>query len=412
MNIWCISKYGCPPKYGVAARIFYLAKEFVKKGHRTVLVASDSNHLASFPTTSKSYNYEKIDTVDFVWTKNRKYEKTASIARVLSWFDFEISLFKMNHAKLFRPDVVIISSLSLLSIVYGYYLKKKYNALLVFEVRDIWPLTLVVEGGFSRFHPLSLFLALIEKFGYAKSDLIVGTMPRLDVHVKRILGYEKPFFCSPLGFDPQVMEHRRKNVNLKLKAYFPKDKVIVGYAGSMGISNNLGPLFQCIQDLDSNEKIHFVLVGGGDLRDHYEEKFSSQQNITFIPKIPADEVPSFLEQCDVLYLSTHKSEVWEYGQSMNKVVEYMYAGKPIVASYSGYPTMLNEANSGVFIESDNIDGLRVALLKMTGISGSERLEIGARGKDWIEKNRTYDQLAEEYLTLLENLVGKQEGVVR
>ena len=34
MNICWISKYASPPKYGVAARIFYLAKEFVKNRFR------------------------------------------------------------------------------------------------------------------------------------------------------------------------------------------------------------------------------------------------------------------------------------------------------------------------------------------------------------------------------------------
>jgi len=407
MKIWCISKYASPPKYGVAARIFYLAKEFVKKGHRTALIASDSNHLASFPKSSQSYNYENLDNVEYVWFKNRKYERTASIARVLSWFDFEFSLFKMNREKLFKPDVIIVSSLSLLSVVYGYYLKKKYDALLVLEVRDIWPLTLVAEGGFSRYHPLSVFLAMIEKFGYARSDLIVGTMPRLNKHVRRVLGYDKPFFCSPLGIDPQVMKQRSETVNSQLKLYFPDDKVIIGYAGSMGISNNLGAFMQCIQDLESNESVHFVLVGGGDLRPSYEKMLSQQSNVTFVPKITPDEVPYFLEQCDVLYLSTHNSEVWNYGQSMNKIVEYMYAGKPVVASYSGYPSMLNEANSGEFVDPDDINGLKLSLLKMAEMSDSERVDIGRRGKDWIEEKRAYNRLAEEYLTLLGDLVSKR-----
>ena len=37
---------------------------------------------------------------------------------------------------------------------------------------------------------------------------------------------------------------------------------------------------------------------------------------------------------------------------MNKVVEYMLAGKPILASYSGHPSMINEAACGTFIDTD------------------------------------------------------------
>ena len=142
MNILCISKYASPPKYGVAARLFYLAKEMVKGGHKVTLMTSDSNHLASYPNISDSFCREDIDGVDVVWFKNRKYVKTASISRILSWFSFEFSLFSFSKVKLNKPDVIIVSSLSLFSVVYGYYLKRYFNVPLVFEVRDIWPLTL------------------------------------------------------------------------------------------------------------------------------------------------------------------------------------------------------------------------------------------------------------------------------
>ena len=91
---------------------------------------------------------------------------------------------------------------------------------------------------------------------------------------------------------------------------------------------------------------------------------------------------------------------------MNKVVEYMYAGKPIVASYSGYPSMLNEADSGIFVEPNNIDTLKSTLLALVNMSDVERFDMGIRGKKWIEKNRTYEKLSTEYLEVLEALVFK------
>lgn len=397
MNIWCISKYASPPKYGVGARIFYLAKEFVASGHKVVLLTSDSNHLAQYPSTESKYNFEEVDGVNFIWTKNKKYSKTASISRVLSWFDLEYSLFKLQRKDIVAPDVIIVSSLSLLSIVYGYFLKRKYRAKLILEIRDIWPLTLVEEGGVSKFHPLAVFLSLVEKFGYKKSDLIVGTMPRLDLHIKEILGKERPFFCSPLGFDETVMARREYLISKKILEGFPSGKLIVGYAGSMGISNNLDSFIKCIIELKDNDRVHFMLVGSGDKREQFEALLSGQDNVTFLDKIQPDFVPGFLNLCDVLYLSTHDSIVWKFGQSMNKVVEYMYSGKPIIASYSGYRSMLNEADSGVFVQPNNVSLLRSAIQKMINLPEKERIEMGLRGRQWIKQNRTYKKLAIEYL---------------
>lgn len=404
MNIWCISKYASTPKQGFAARIFYLAKEFAKDGHNSLLIMSDSNHLAKFPHTEKEYNFDNVDGVNVIWTKNIKYNLTASIRRVISWFDFEASLFRLDRKHLPRPDVIIVSSLSLLSIFYGYYLKRKYKAVLVFEVRDIWPLTLIAEGGFNKYHPLCIFLSFVEKFGYKKADLIVGTMPKLDEHIRKTLGYERPFFCSPLGFDPAVMSSRLENKDFNFVSSFPKDKFIIGYAGSMGISNNLDSFIDAIQQMSTHLDIHFVLVGAGDKREEFELKISTQENVTFLPRIPPEQVPIFLDNCDLLYLSTHDSEVWDYGQSMNKVVEYMYAGKPVVASYSGYPSMLNEAGSGFFVPPNNSRALSDTFLKVFSKSKGDRNEMGAKGKAWIKENRTYNKLAQEYLSELRSLV--------
>jgi len=396
MNIWCISKYASLPKYGTGARLFFLAKEFQFLGHSTTLITSDSNHLANYPDTKDIYNFEKQDNVSILWIKTRKYIKTASLARILSWFDFEKKLFQLDRKKLDKPDVVIVSSLSLLTIIHGYYLKRKYESFLVFEIRDIWPLTMTEEGGFSRWHPLVLFLGWIEKFGYKNSDLIVGTMPKLDLHIKNILGYKKSFFCSPLGFEPNNYKNDFSAVNL-FDNLFPKDKIIIGYAGSMGITNALVPFINSIKLLKNNDTIHFMLVGSGALKNNFEDELREYTNVTFLGRIEQNKVKYFLNKCDILYLSTQHSIVWNYGQSMNKVVEYMLASKPIIASYSGYPSMINEAQCGYFIDSEDPKDIQKAILDIVNLSQKKRDSMGERGRKWIYKNRQYSKLAKDYL---------------
>ncbi|MDD3476957.1 MAG: glycosyltransferase family 4 protein [Sulfurimonas sp.] len=403
MNILCISKYASPPNYSkMPARLFVLAKEFIKLGHNATLITSNSNHFSTYPETSEIYNFEVVDEVPLCWVKTKKYTKTASIDRVLSWFDFERKLFKLDFNKIDKPDVVLISSLSIFSIIYGCYLKKKFNAFLVFEIRDIWPLTMTEEGGFSKWHPLVLLIGFIEKFGYKKADLVVGTMPKLDLHVKNILGYEKPFHCSPLGFNPINYQEEIMDNN-PFDEVFPKNKVIVGYAGSMGITNALEPFIEAIKLLKNNENIHFMLVGSGDLKATFEEQLKNCTNVTFLPRIGQNEVKYFLQKCDILYLSTKNSKVWDYGQSMNKVVEYMLAAKPIIASYTGYPSMINEANCGYFENTSSPNDLKDKILSIVNLSEEERKKLGENGKKWIYQNRQYSQLAKEYIDKINEL---------
>lgn len=409
MKILCVSKYASPPKYGVAARLFYLAKEFASLGHEVTLMTSDSNHLASYPKVLGNYFREDVNGVDLICFRNTKYKKTASIARIISWFDFEKSLFSFSKKKIFKPDVVIVSSLSMLSIFYGYYLKKKFRVPLVFEVRDIWPLTLTAEAGVSKLHPLTLFLSWVEKFAYRKSDLVVGTMPRLDVHIEKVLGVKRPFFCSPLGFDFNIMKERSQDEFPQLRENFPKGKVIIGYAGSMGLSNNLDSFIETISELKHLNNLHFVLVGSGDLRAKYVQQLEGVENVSFLPRISPTQVPYFLSLCDVLYLSTHDSEVWEYGQSMNKVVEYMYSAKPIIASYSGFPSMVNEAHCGYFVRSNDKKLLKEKISYLASMGKEERTQLGLNGRSWILKNRDYSVLAKQYLECLNQLIEQKKG---
>jgi glycosyltransferase involved in cell wall biosynthesis len=309
----------------------------------------------------------------------------------------------MPLSKLAKPDIVIVSSLSIFTIFYGYYLKIKYNAFLVFEIRDIWPLTMTEEAGFKWYHPLVLFIGFIEKFGYKNADLIVGTMPRLDLHVKNILGYERPFFCSPLGFNPDNYKDESQEMSSN-KLGFPKDKIIIGYAGSMGITNALESYIDCINILNNeNSNLHFVFVGSGDLKSKFESDLKDCTNVTFLSRITQNEVKYFLASCDILYLSTQESKVWEYGQSMNKVVEYMLARKPIIARYSGFPSMIDEADCGIIVNSNNVNDIKDAILCLSLKSLEERKKMGERGRAWIFKNRKYDKLAAEYLTEIERL---------
>lgn len=411
MNIWCISKYASIPPYGTGARLFHLTKEFIKQGHNALLITSDANHLAQYPSTEKIYNYDQPEGVPVYWLKTKKYKKSFSAERVLSWLDFERRLFGLNTKNLDKPDVVIISSLSIFSIVYGLYLKRKFKAFLVFEVRDIWPLTMTEEASFSKLHPLVLFIGFLEKLGYKYADLIVGTMPKLDLHVKKILGYERPFHCSPLGFNKNSYNHEGlETTDNPFNDIFPKNKVIVGYSGSMGISNALDPFINVIHELQDNTNIHFMLVGSGDFKEKYETQLSHCTNVSFLPKIPQNEVKYFLDKCDIVFLSTKPSKVWDYGQSMNKVVEYMLAGKPIIATYTGYPSMINESSCGVFInekEKKNIEnGVKSALLNMVNLSNKDRENIGKRGLDWIRSRRTYSILAKQYLDRISEEMNK------
>ena len=400
-TIWYISKYFAPETDdSTGSRGWLLMKEFAKQGYKPIVFCSDSNNLVSLPKLQSSVSLEEKQGVSLIWLRTLKYSVAKSVLRIFSWIHFEWNLFWLKKSAFTKPDVIIVSSLSLLSILNGLILKKKYSCRLVFEIRDIWPLTMVEEANFSKWHPLVLIIEFLEKFGYKNSDLIVGTMPKLDLHIKNVIRAVKPFHCSPLGFDPDNYLLEDHNENPLFNNIIPEDKFIVGYAGSLGITNALEPFISSIKLMQENNKIHFVIVGGGDFKDKFMKDLENNSNVSFLERIAQSEVKYFLKMCDLLYLSTKPSKVWEYGQSMNKVVEYMLSGKPILANYSGFPSMINESNCGLFVKTTNPVEIKKQILKISSLSKKERIQLGQNGKNWMLQNRTYSLLAKDYLNAI------------
>lgn len=397
--IWYISKYATPLKYGFGSRHFYLAREFNKLGHHAVMISSDSNHLADIPEFENVYTREVIDGVETWWIKTIRYKGANSFRRMLSWIDFELKLLLMPVKKLPKPDVIICSSLSLFTILNGYIFKKRFKCKLIFEVRDIWPLTIIEEGGFNPKNPFVMFLAWVEKFGYRNADIIVGTMPNLSEHVQTVCGKKLNCHCVPFGYDPALYDEQEPLPEGYEERYIPKNKFIVGYAGSIGLTNALDTIMECAVAMKDDERFHFLLLGDGDMLDDYKAKTAGLKNISFVPKVKKTQVQMLLRHCHVLYFSVHDSRVWRYGLSLNKLIDYMLAAKPIIASYSGYPSMVNEAHCGTFVPAKDVSALIKAIREYEQMSKDKLEEIGKRGRKWLLKNRPYERVALEYCKL-------------
>lgn len=399
--IWYVSKYVAPPGKGSAGgRGYLLMKEFARLGYRSVIITSDSNQLAQVPTLDGPYLRQEADGIELWWVRTLKYQVAKSVRRMMSWLHFEWRLHLIPKVQLPKPDVIVVSSLSPLTVVNGFLLRRRYRCRLVLEIRDIWPLTITEEGGFSLRNPLVIGLAWVERLGYRHADAIVGTMPNLGEHVANVLGQEKPVRCIPMGIDSTMLSDVIEVPEEYDAKYLPKGKFVVAHAGTIGITNALDTLLDCAESLSGNAAIHFLVVGDGDLREHYQTKYGHLPNLTFAPKVPKQMVQSVLAKCDLLYFSVHVSAVWRFGQSLNKVIDYMLAGKPIVASYTGYPSMINEAGCGTYVPAGDLSKLRAEIARFRELSHSERDAIGARGRKWILEHRNFQALARDYLAIL------------
>lgn len=404
-TVWYISKYVILPGPGdpVGSRGFRLMAEMAREGHTVVVVTADSSHLTavSRPVHGR-YSVRSSEGLSVVLVKSLRVRKSRSWRRVLSWLDFEWGLLRMPDKDLPRPDVVIVSSLSLLTVVNGVRLKRRWGSSLVFEVRDIWPLTLTEVGGFSRWNPFVMGLGVIERWGYRAADVVVGTMPNLGEHVVEVGGGTTPVACIPMGVAEQQLAAGQP-VDPGVLSQIPSGRFLVTYAGTVGLNNALHTLMECAVQADAEGEgdLHFLVVGDGGLKQHYEQRYGYLPNLTFLPRVAKEQVATILGLSDLLYFSTHESKVWKYGQSLNKLIDYMAAGKPIVASYTGYPSMIDEAECGSFVPAADASAALREICRYRDMAPEVRRQIGARGRTWLIRNRQYSRLAGQYAAVID-----------
>ena len=400
-NILIINEYAGSLDYGMSFRHYYLAKEFVKLGYKpTIVTASYSHFLKKFPNMeNKIYKTEDIEGIKYLWVKVMKYSKSFDKKRVLKWFEFMSKLFFISKKLESKPDIIICSPTAPFSILPAYYLAKKINAKLIFEVRDIWPLTLIEIGGFSPKHPLIKLMSWFERFALKKSDIIVSNLQNYSEHIKE-LKIDRTASWVSNGIDLDEMK-KVEPLDNKVANKIPSDKFIVGYTGKLGVSNAISYLLESAKQLIDNHDILFVIVGDGQEKDTLIKQVQGLENILFIDAIPKLQVQSILSLFDICYIGLQKERLFKFGVSPNKIFDYMYSAKPIIHAIDTAKNIIQLADCGLSVEAQNSKELKNAILKLYKMSQIDRDKLGQNGKKYVLENFTYSELAKKNILIID-----------
>jgi glycosyltransferase involved in cell wall biosynthesis len=387
--IWIINQYAGSSKHGMTFRSYFLAKQFIKKYEVNIFSASFSHVMSNPPEVLKNTT-ENIDGITYHWIKVFKYTKSKSISRVISMFLFLFKLFFYSTSKFKKPDVIIVSSISPLPIWKAYLWSKKYKAKLIFEVRDIWPLSLIEIGGFKNSHPFIWLLQKTEDFAYKVSDYVVSVLPYAFDHMKNHgLNIER------FRYIPNGIEINEESVKVYNNKVFK-----VGYAGTIGIANALDYLIHTSNIL-KNENIEFHLLGNGPEKSRLIKLVESLgiKNVFFYKSVSKDQVPNFLCKMDALFIGWHKSNLYRFGISPNKIFDYLLSSRPIINSSGAKNKIIKEAKAGFSVEPEDPKAIAEAILKLSKMTLEQRIELGKNGRNYVEKYHSYKKLAIQYESL-------------
>jgi len=211
MRIWIFCPFAGSPRHGMNYRQFYFAREFVRAGHEVLIVSSSYSHqFLVQPKTKGVYTKQNLEGVEYIWIKCPSFNGSADPKRIFNWLVFTARLYGIPRQIAAKPDAIIVSSPIPYPIVPAAYLARRLGARLVFEVRDLWPLSLVALGSYSENNPFIRLTQWVEDFAYRRADLVVSALPKAYEHMKTRGLLPQKFVWISNGVDPDDLLPRQR----------------------------------------------------------------------------------------------------------------------------------------------------------------------------------------------------------
>ena len=374
----------------------FFAESLSRLGHSVTIISANHHHL--MPKIRDNFEVSKLNYNTHLVSVPR-YDSAHDLKRILAWFVFSFKLCWLPKKLKQKPDIVIVSSPSLISFLGAECVAKWNKSKLIFEVRDIWPLTLIEIGNFSKKHPFIKFLQWIEIRALLKSDHIITTMPGGPDYVKSHIGSNDKTHWIPNGIDMS----RISISSLKTDRIEQKSKqFLVGYTGTLGLANSVETIISAASTLKNDTSVQFLIMGEGRCREDLinQVNFLELSNVKFIPQGSEEEVTKILEKLDAGLLCWRNSSLYQFGTSAAKLPRYLAAGKPVIQAYSGYydPVIFNKV--GITVPAENGKEVAKAIKMLQFMPNDERKELSKNARRLASSQFSFQEISKKLQKIL------------
>ncbi len=408
MNILLVNHYAGSPALGMEFRPYHLAREWVRMGHRVMIVGATYSHVRARQPAAGD---ETIDGIAYRWLRTPGYRGNGT-GRVWNIWRFLSRLWREapRIAATFRPGAVIASSTYPMDVWVARRIARLARAKLVYEVHDLWPLSPIELSGMSPRHPFIRLCQAAEDAAYRDADAVVSMLPKVHAHMAAHGLDLRKLMIVPNGIDPdpdsgpdaEARMPLRADVAAAVAAHRDAGRLVVGYAGSMGVPNALDVLLDAAKLL-AGEAFGFVLVGDGHERERLARRIDAEslRHVILRPPIPKSQVPALLAAIDIAYIGWRRVPIYRFGIAPNKLMDYMLAGVAVLHSVEAGNDPVADAGCGLTVEPESPAAVAQGLRQLARVPAAERKSIGARGRAYVLEHHAWPVLARRFLEALQ-----------
>lgn len=372
MNIWIINHYATPPCISGLVRHYYFSKYLTMWGHNVKIFTASAIHNTDINIVDDElfYKEEKYDDVEYTFLKTSSYSGNGFL-RIKNMLEFTKKVRKISRY-FEKPDIIYTSSPDLLTAHAALKLGKKLKVPVITEIRDLWPLSIVSINGISNGNPMIKMLYYLEKRIYLKSDSIIHTMPCwynyiVDQGWNDAISKDKAYYINN-GVDIKEYEQNVKKYPCTDSTMNDINIFKIVYAGSLRKAYRLIELVKLAKEIAirGHKDIVFVFYGDGPEKETLQNycKNYNVNNVYFKGKVEKKYIPGILAKSDINFISFSDGRIKNYGNSNNKLFEYLASGKPIISNLYFEGDIIEANNVGFNIGWDNIDKMIDVIIKL------------------------------------------------
>jgi glycosyltransferase involved in cell wall biosynthesis len=406
MKITFLCQY-FPPEMGApAARTYEHARHWASLGHEVTVITGFPNHPTGMIRPEYRGYLVKRENVDGIvllrtWvycTANRGFFK-----RILNFFSYFFSSFILGSLLTSRPDVVVGTSPQLFCAIAAYLLSCIKRAPFVFEVRDIWPQS-AVELGVLK-HPVIIrILEAIETLLYRRAALIIIVAESMASYFTGKGISRDKLRIIPNGIDAEYLRSAEITPGELREWIGLKDKFIVSYIGTHGMSHALDVVLFAAEKLKADATAHFLFVGEGAEKENLKKLAARLElsNVTFIDEQPRIRLLAYYRASDAAIVPLKRLPVFKKVLP-SKLFELMGSGCPVICSVEGEAAeLVTRAGTGICIEPENSGALIEAIDCMRKQPELRRV-MSENGMRFVKRYYLRSMLAEKYLEALRSI---------
>ncbi len=413
MKILYVSQY-FPPEMGApAARVAELARHWVRAGHEVTVLTGFPNHPTGVVASKYRRHFrtgfmrEEFSGAEVIRTWLLPLPNRKAYERILNYGSFCASA-ALAGMFVDRPDVVIATSPQLLVGLSGRWIARWKRVPFVFEVRDLWPESLVAVGMGSDSSLFHRGLARVAGYLYKHSSRIVVVSPAFKQHLNHHRQIS-PHKISVIenGVETDLFQPKPSQADKIRTSLGAHDRFVVSYIGTVGMAHGLDTILESAETLQTTApNVLFLLIGEGADKDRVKCQAAGRglKNVIFLDEQPRERVPDFISASDVCLVPLKKAELFKT-VIPTKLLEFMACARPVILGVEGEARKIVEsAQAGLAVEPENPSELVEAILRLMA-TPELSATLGRNGRRHILENFSRKQKAAEYLNVLEGVMG-------